>query len=234
MDDLNKLKIPHGDGGDVELKDYGCESQNVEVVFRNVKKRLINFIEDSEIVLGCVAWLTDLELLNALAKVDTAIVVQKEDFLKPESEINTEKWKRSLRASYDHLSFQYERYAMPGIASELSTSFDPEVAPVRCVGNHNSAKQLAFPRMHNKFLVSCVISHDDSGERYPDIIKPQKVWTGSFNFSQNASNSFENALVISDKKIAVAYAFEFAQIFALSEDLDWESDWVAPELRIGT
>lgn len=34
--------------------------------------------------------------------------------------------------------------------------------------------------------------------------------------------------------ILEAYYKEFQQIYALSEPLDWETEWAAPELRIGT
>ena len=60
------------------------------------------------------------------------------------------------------------------------------------------------------------------------------VWTGSYNISQTAAKSLENAVVIRDQVIAQAYFNEWSQIMALSEPLDWESEWVAPEWRIGT
>jgi phosphatidylserine/phosphatidylglycerophosphate/cardiolipin synthase-like enzyme len=85
--------------------------------------------------------------------------------------------------------------------------------------------------MHNKFLVGCDYLEACSGSF---LVVPKQVWTGSYNFSYNARASFENALIISDTEIAMAYAQEWAQIYALSEPLDWQKDWVAPEYRIGT
>ena len=35
-------------------------------------------------------------------------------------------------------------------------------------------------------------------------------------------------------RIVQAYYQEWGQVFALSEPLDWESEWVEPEYRIGT
>jgi len=55
-----------------------------------------------------------------------------------------------------------------------------------------SAKSRAI--MHNKFLVFL------SSE-----LRPYAVWTGSFNFSANASRSLENAVYIEDAAIAGAY-----------------------------
>jgi len=46
--------------------------------------------------------------------------------------------------------------------------------------------------------------------------------------------SLENALYITDETIARAYYREYGQIYAISEPLDWESDWCFPTYRIGT
>jgi hypothetical protein len=102
------------------------------------------------------------------------------------------------------------------------------------MGNHNSNKNPAFPRMHNKFLVFCRV--DILREKtYPEVdIVPYAVWTGSFNFTMNATMSLENALVLWNRAIAAAYYDEWQQILSLSEPLDWESNWCEPEWRIGT
>jgi hypothetical protein len=62
----------------------------------------------------------------------------------------------------------------------------------------------------------------------------EAVWTGSFNPTQNATRSLENAVFIRDAEIAAAYGREFEQVVLMSEPLDWESPWVCPEWRIGT
>lgn len=122
------------------------------------------------------------------------------------------------------------------------------------MGNHNSDKSLSFPRMHNKFLIFTenIPIYDDvpstfgyAAEDYsaddnldlPKLLGVSDtacVWTGSYNISQTAAKSLENAVVIRDQVIAQAYFNEWSQIMALSEPLDWESEWVAPEWRIGT
>ncbi len=113
---------------------------------------------------------------------------------------------------------------------QLSVCVDPTIQPIRCVGNHNKDKNSAFRRMHNKFLVFGDYVEEKSGIE----LKLNEVWTGSYNFTTNAINSFENVVVIRSSEIAWAYYNEFCQMFALSEPLDWESDWCEPEFRIGT
>jgi phosphatidylserine/phosphatidylglycerophosphate/cardiolipin synthase-like enzyme len=88
--------------------------------------------------------------------------------------------------------------------------------------------------MHNKFLVLCNVLEDRSEDDYHLQIDPYAVWTGSFNLTKSAALSLENALYVTDRGIAKAYFGEWEQILALSERLDWESDWCEPEWRVGS
>ena len=63
---------------------------------------------------------------------------------------------------------------------------------------------------------------------------PYAVWTGSFNLTETAEKSLENALLIKNPKIVEAYYKEYGQICAMSEPLNWESNWIEPQWRIGT
>ena len=86
--------------------------------------------------------------------------------------------------------------------------------------------------MHNKFLVFCKVKN--TGKDQFHILEPYAVWTGSFNFSYAASMSLENAIYLTEPNIVMAYFKEFAQIYAISEELDWQSEWCSPEFRIGS
>lgn len=235
--DLKTLGIDCADGGWVPQEDNSATVGNVSVFFRDQDTALINELKTAKFVLGAVAWLTSQPVLEALSNVDygCAMVVQKEDFLRPEYSTPATAYRAKLRHAYSKLHADLPRYSLPGIAGGLSVACDPSVEPVRCVGNFNREKRPAMPRMHNKFLVLCDVCIPD--EKHPDahtVVKPVSVWTGSMNLTYNATLSFENSVLIKDSEIACAYAEEWAQIFALSEPLDWESDWVAPEYRIGT
>lgn len=200
-----------------------------QVYFRDLAPRLIQHIAEADIVLGCVAWLTHNDILEALRPKDVAIVVQKEDFLRPDLLAGTD-WKTKLRNKYGALSCGLDRYAFSNMIGHLSTSSDPSLDAVRCVGNYNRDKNPAFPRMHNKFLVFArKVRSDDI-----DTVAPYAVWTGSFNLTYNATASLENALYITDSNIVKAYFNEYGQIMAISEPLDWEESWCAPEFRIGS
>lgn len=230
--DLNRLGIPT-DGAPVAQEDHGLTADaKVEVIFRNHRQRLIEEIGKHPVVVGCVAWLTDRLILSTLAKCShVSIVVQKEDFLRPDL---SGQRASDIRALYSALPAPLTRYVLPGTVSSLSVASDPYSDPVRCVGNHNSDKLPAWPRMHNKFLVFCDPPPPQKPWGDTPTIVPRKVWTGSYNITANAAQSWENAVLIDHEGVAEAYAKEFGQIFAFSEPLDWASQWVEPEYRIGT
>lgn len=219
-------------GGRSRLANYSTKSGAVEVVFRDIEKRLIEEINKSQSVVGCVAWLTSAPVLGALRGKLCQIVVQKEDFLRPDMGAQSN-WKSSLREKYAALNDGdfIDRYSLPEPIPSMSYGGDTCIEAVRCVGNYNRAKSPAFPRMHNKFLVlGRLIPAEGGGSK----VSPEMVWTGSFNITKNAGYSLENALIIRDPKIVDAYASEYAQIVGLSEPLDWQSDWCSPEFRLGT
>lgn len=234
QDDLNTLLIATDGWEGMPLQDYSTKGlAQAEVIFRNLEDRLIEMIHQADAIFGCVAWLTNPHILDALAtkQNNVSIVVQKEDFLRPDRDARRKNWKGKLRQMYHNLG-QTTRSCLPGVAGDLSLGADPTCEAVRCVGNYNSEKYPAFPRMHNKFLVFCTFNNieQEPFENY----SPYAVWTGSFNLTSNATMSFENAVIIHSPALASAYLNEWSQILALSEPLDWKSEWVEPTWRVGT
>ncbi|MFW3413125.1 hypothetical protein ACN9J3_10370 [Aliarcobacter butzleri] len=208
-------------------------STGITVYFRDIEQKLLEHISKADAVFGAVAWLTSYSILDALAKKDNvSIVVQKEDFLRPDLDSRND-FKTTLRQKYNALKCNLERYSFKNILSQVSVCSDPSIEPIRCVGNHNKDKKPAFPRMHNKFLIFAKVEPSTDGSSH-ETITPYGIWTGSFNLTKNATASLENALYITEKDIIDAYFKEYGQIAAMSEELDWSSEWVAPEWRIGT
>lgn len=230
---LNNLRIPDDGGAGYQLNDNEVHSADglTDVYFKDLQKHLIERIRKAEVVIGCVAWLTSFPILEALSKTTgVSIIVQKEDFLRPDvGDYNG--WKYKLRHAYKKLPKLLDRFWFDDtILSHMSTFGDSSIDPVRCVGNHNADKGV-LPRSHHKFVLFCDLMETIHGDVY---CAPYEVWTGSFNFTQNATLSFENAIVLRDINIVRAFYREYAQVAALSEPLDWQSRWAAPEWRIGT
>jgi hypothetical protein len=230
------ISVASADGEDQRLTDPAATATaKTSVFFRDLEPRLIHEIRQSEFVAGCVAWLTNARIIAALARVPygVLIIVQKEDFLRPDLNSDRPSLARRLRRLYQSLGCRFHRYEIPGIVGNLSVGGDCNLEAIRCVGNHNSARSPAFPRMHHKFLVFCAVARYSNGQRQSQII-PLRVWTGSFNFTDNSANSLENVLLINSRVLSKAYFEEWQQVTALSEQLDWTSDWMEPEWRIGT
>ncbi len=216
----------------ISTPDATTYTGEVEVLFRNIESRLLSLIAEADVVVGCVAWLTHAGILEALAqKKGVSLVVQKEDFLRPEGH-PPQAWARKLERLYNELPCKLWRMFVEGL-EDRSWGSDPVIEPVRCVGNHNSDKQPAFPRMHNKFVIFCKsLRVDDQGT--VEHFAPYAVWTGSFNFTANGVRSLENAVVLRNSEIVRAYWEEYINIVSLSEPLDWKTPWCEPEWRIGS
>lgn len=224
--DLSDDDALHGEDTYATQVDNGCSSGNATVHFKNLATALIRYIEKSEVVVGCVAWLTHRSILNALAKKKgVSVVVQKEDFLRPDSDVvRGSDWARILRTSYESLRSVHSKNIWHEFSNGLYLHGDIDIDPVRCMGFRPDRSLPAQPRMHHKFLVFC----SQGGWGYD----PYAVWTGSFNLTHNGTNSLENAVYLNDVGIASAYLREWAQVLALSEPLDWTSQWVEPNYDV--
>lgn len=256
LNDLNTYLIPRANGDTEEELAFKFSEPNntnskngeIECCFRDLEKHLINKIKQYPVVVGCIAWLTNKRILKALAtKEAVSIIIQKEDFLRPDSDNWSGIKLRKLYSQLPHGVIKYdENNTQWGeIINRLSTSYSWETRAVRWMGNFNTEKNPAFPRMHNKFLVFCDIKKVKKIERFPGKsyeyeshhIMPKALWTGSFNLTHNATCSLENAVFIKNKEIVGAYYKEWQYIFALSEtieEIDWAGNWDVPGFRIGT
>jgi hypothetical protein len=98
----------------------------ITVYFDHLPERMADFISGAHTIRGCVAWLTHPLVLKTLADVpDVQLVVQMEDFLRPE----------------------------PGsiTATELRKAYD--LLTIRWKGPLPDRERTEWPKMHHKFLV---------------------------------------------------------------------------------
>lgn len=228
------------------------DAASVSVHFRRIKELLLAQLQRYDAFVGCVAWLTDLEILAAMQSKSLGIVVQKEDFLRPDSAppqtqaqtqtLQTATGRAQLRRLYARTSrgeyMAYDHRHRETRNDKISGYQMSTMGGVRCLGNHNTTRNPAHPRMHNKFLVFGDLVHSEYREdNCSENCKrsecthfvPRTVWTGSFNFSQTASLSLENVVLIRAPEIAKAYHKEWANLYLNSEELDWRSVWHAPD-----
>lgn len=213
--------------------DYSTETKNVDVYFRNIEKTIVEKIRGADAVFGCMAWLTNENILNALARKEAcSFVCQEEDFLRPDANFigGTKKWKNKIHRLYSRINGTYGGWRLGGI--NINTEID---CGIRRFGYLNRQKVPAFPRMHNKFIVLC--REGEHTDAYDGLFEPYEVITGSYNYSENSNNSLENICCIRDKSIVQAYMNNFKDIFVMSAPLDWDHDWSPNEsgdMRYGT
>lgn len=208
-----------------------AENCDVQVAFRNIEAVAVETIKQYPVIYGCMAWLTNHRILRTLAsRDDTAIILQKEDFLRPDVGGPSKNVLRDLYA------------ALPSKRGEDSEgqyqfgynfcSMIEGLEAVRCVG-YGPDKGRTIPRMHNKFLVLCDYVAEPLDPKLYGVSEfkravPRAVLTGSFNMTENANKSLENIVVIKNEEIAKAYYREFVTIFGISEPLDWRHEYVSP------
>lgn len=238
---LTQLTIPNELGKGIEQLDLSLlhhpPSGHVSVFFRDIEQKLVERIRDADCVFGCVAWLTSEPILDAIAEKSIAqIIIQKEDFLRPDL-ASGPYFKARLRTLYSEVAGVYRAHFGSDITVSNTWTIMSEaerVEGVRCLGYRKQYHAEIIPVMHHKFLVFCRYQESPDDEFPFGSITPYAAWTGSFNFTRNATLSFENAIFIEDGAIAERYLKEWGQLAALSEPLNWEHDYVAPQYWIGT
>jgi hypothetical protein len=207
------------------------DDDDLSVVFSNHERHAVEFIRSYPVIAGCVAWLTNDAVLAALAdRLRVGIIVQKEDFLRPDFKPGPG-WEKRLRDRYAALP------GAPALAWGVPLSYcgpgSAEPHPIRCMGlTDPEAKRKALPRMHHKFLIGCEHADNPNDDFAPPV--PRAVWTGSVNLTYNATLSRENAVILRRPRVAAQFMSEFQELLALSEPLDWQSQWVVPEFRYGS
>ena len=129
------------------VKDYSTSgsNRNTSVFFKDLEDHLINLIKEAQVVVGCVAWLTSIPILKALSeKKGISFIVQKEDFLRPDSMAMTN-WKAQLHQLYDSLPKKLDRRDFyDTILGCMKCEPYALIDPVRCVGNCNIDRQSLF------------------------------------------------------------------------------------------
>jgi hypothetical protein len=213
---LNDLRVLYncGDGEPLSTFRDNLSSGDTDVFFTDLAEHLCAEIAQHNAVVGCVAWLTNEAALRALAqKQAVTLLVQKEDFLRPD----VGGWSQAkTRRLYDALPAGSCRHWDDASGGRYTDA-------VYSVGVR-ADRRVVPPRMHHKFLVF--------GNTDGECFTPASVWTGSFNITENATRSLENAVLMRRRDIAEAYYKEFRALLLMSEPLDWITPYVEPVWRI--
>lgn len=222
---------------------------SVSVYFREIREALIFEIKKADAVFGCVAWINDPQIVAALElKKVLSIVISEVKNPADISAISSLRNKANFVRLGDLATSSNHFYTLIS-DPDFDRPQNPEdqLESIRQVKSASVDVPLAglagYERMHNKFLVFAKFethlqSKIDisnyfyaSGSRNKlkpaefleafdrSKLKPYAVWTGSFNFTNNASNSFENASLLTNEILAEKFFREYSQIYLLSESI---------------
>lgn len=248
--DLNKTSITVRRSKTPLERTTHVRSGKVQVFFRGLEDALVGEITKASAVFGCVAWVTNQRILKALSQKHTSLIVQKEDFLRPDFDDDGESMEdyyAKIRFLYGRLKCDITPWGMWEVKSKIcdelgycgTMSWDGrDYEPVKCLGGLKAPSALSRPLLHHKFVVLCDVKESKYTDEYgTDVVlvpAPRSVWTGSFNFTPNATRSLENAVLIEDPVIARAYLDEYLYLYQFTEPLNWDQDWVDErELIVG-
>jgi len=200
-----------------QTRSVKVEVADITVVSGNCLPALLGFLKGADAVLGAVAWVRNYAVLKALLNRPAVMLVQKESYWKP-----NQKGEAKIRTAYlDALhnpSGIKTRY-LPLGKTPLTTSRDADLPRFGCIGYGPTVSYR--PLMHNKFIIAARLKDEK--------LTPYAVWTGSFNFSQIATTSLENAVIIESSKAARAYLAEWVRLLAMAEPLNWRN----PDPQVG-
>jgi len=212
----------------------------VRPVFRNIEEAIIEQIKKSDVVIGCVAWLTNDSILKALSETKGCqFVVQVEDWLRPDLGDYSMQRQRELIESLRGL----DNYDIPGM---LNVGSYIDIAPIRIAGVPKN-RDRNQPRMHHKFALFGNLENYEETDLGANVhfyggTVFHTVFTGSFNWTRNAANSLENGVFMQSPDIIDAYSREYFEILLTSrtiteewwgESYAWDADY-AYSLREGT
>lgn len=194
----------------------------VQPFFENLEEHLVEYIEKSSYIIGCVAWLTNPNIIEALENSKgVKIIINKEEYLNSSMEIGKKFFYKCLRGKYNEIPDMFVDKCIC-----CTKQIDQCVNFTNIFGNKILAENISiksgailtcgivnnFSKMHHKFLIF-----------FDENINPLGVWTGSYNLSKTSNFSLENALYITDKSVIMEYVKEFLAIYPFSESYDWKS-----------
>lgn len=196
--------------------DFSLQDGDVQCVFKEFERNLQSLFEKYEAFVGCVAWLNDSNILAMMKEKSLGLVVTKD----PKNWQDDQLSRLLEQTTYSHYSVTSGVH--PGTRFDLTKDDFEKAGQVRCIGDRTNTEDVIL--MHNKFLVFGEITKSESNF----VFHPKCVWTGSRNMTFAAKRHRENAVIITNDKIASAYRAEWANLYLNSERLNNEQNKFIP------
>lgn len=173
------------------------------VYFDNIEFHLIHHLKSATYCVGCVAWITNKNIIEAMTQLNGCMLVVQNDTI---NTIHTKTYKNisHLCTNIPHARLNKLNNGKYHTLQQLLKVCSPSPSSPRC--NKTAVRICGFsknnitrqPLMHHKFVIL-----------FNSKLRVKGVWTGSYNFTTNANQSFENSIFITDKNIIMKYLKEF-------------------------
>lgn len=191
---------------------------------KELKQHLLGYIDKASYCIGCVAWCTDLDILDHLAaKKGVQIVVQNDKVATRNYKHDT--FRTRVKEKYRNLRKfdwpNWEKAFWTGIPNIPPSTILPSqiLFKDKCSIRYAGCRQTQEARtkakeddqismMHHKFLLYA----DDRGRIYG-------VSFGSFNFTYNASQSDENLVYIEDPRVVQHFFMTYLDVLQHSNPI---------------
>jgi phosphatidylserine/phosphatidylglycerophosphate/cardiolipin synthase-like enzyme len=177
-----------------------------DCAFEDIESFVLDFIDKSDVVVGCVAWLSNYRILQALARKRVSIVVDD-----PLRHSLSDGKATFLKKSYARMSRMNKFWFHPHL-------FNYDVDGPVYYAAVRMREMPAFNLMHHKFLVRCAWAPACA----PFYVQPSAVLTGSYNFTLAARSNEENVVVVTDLDIVQRFYAEWERQFRGSTNIKWE------------
>jgi hypothetical protein len=176
--------------------------------FSDLENILSDYINSASYVLGCVAWLSNPNIIEALKrKSGIKIIINQESH-----------FQEDLLRQTSHIQYIRRQYStLKNLSKDmlfddcfLCKSIEPEYLKALeitgAVVSHGIAGCSSL--MHNKFLIFL-----------DQTFYPIGVWTGSYNMTMNSNKCLENAVYLTDIWVTRKYLQEFFMILKHSNQI---------------
>lgn len=195
-------------------------AQGIDIAFDEIENFIVNSINKYDAVVGCSPWFSNEKIIKAMIQLESGVnvIVDKSQMTTKKYKISGKTGKYSLMEKKEELLKQLKplKFKISSLDGQFSEMLN---ATLDCI---NDDAVSVFGTMkyagmcHHKFLVLCKTEESDTQLN----VMPKALLIGSFNYSESASSSRENVLVLENEVIAMEYFKEWSRLFLLSESSD--------------
>ena len=194
-------------------------SKDIDVRTQDIKKAVVEQIENYEVHIGCAYVLTDPDILYAMGQREVSMIVQKSGRLS-----------LKLQDTYSRLGCTFSRQSISNRLAHC-THRNPKYTDigipdgVRWYGNIDQRRLSGvIPVGHHKLLISGTPTKNKSKINF------KEASLGSYNFSINAASSFESWVTIKNPAVIASMVEMWVDLYSVSERLNMRRLGLTPDL----